>query len=69
MFEVFTRNSNNNIVILKGERESFRLRQRSKGPGGVKVRSLRFVSFKEAKKMSKKKNVSGPFRLYTVSKL
>ena len=35
-----------NILILNGERESFRCRQRNKNMNGEKVKPLKFVSYK-----------------------
>lgn len=69
MLEVFARNTNNHIVVLKGERESFRSRQRSKTMDGLKVKPMRFVSYKEALKLSRKGRMFGPFEFNTRSKL
>ena len=35
-----------NILILNGDRESFRCRQRNKNMDGKKVKPFRFVSYK-----------------------
>lgn len=70
MFEIYARNSNDNIIILHGDRLSLRCRQRSKLSNGLKVKSMRFVSYKEAqKKISQNKIIYGPFDFYTLSKL
>ena len=60
-----------NIIIFKGDRDSFRCRQRSKNINGDKVIPLKFVSYKGMKKESKKwgKNIIGPNRFYTLSRL
>jgi hypothetical protein len=69
MIEVICRNSNNNLVPLKGERRSFQLRQRAKTQEGFKVKPLRFISFKEAVKGMNKKTMYPEVTLYSVSKL
>jgi ribosomal protein L35AE/L33A len=69
MIEVICRNSNNNLVPIKGERTSFRLRQRAKDWQGCKVKPLRFISFKEAHKIMDKKIIYPEVTLYSVSKL
>jgi len=69
MIEVICRNSNNNLVPIKGERKSFRLRQRAKDSEGCKVKPLRFISFKEANKISNNKVVYPQVTWYSVSKL
>ena len=71
MITTCARSENNNIVILKGDRSSFRCRQRSILSNGSKTKSLRFVSFKETQKMihKYKKKVIGPTSFYTMSKL
>lgn len=69
MIEVICRNSNNNLVPIKGERKSFRLRQRAKSGDGNKVKPLRFISFKEAQKISKNKVVYPQVTWYSVAKL
>ncbi len=71
MITSFARSENNNIVILNGERSSFRCRQRSILSNGNKTKSMRFVSFKETQKMFLKNNskVIGPLIFYTMSKL
>ena len=70
MFEIYARNCNDNVIILRGDRQSLRCRQRSKQSNGLKVRPMRFVSYKEAqKKIAQNKTIYGPFDFYTVSKL
>jgi len=71
MIEVVCRNENNNLVPMNGERVSFRLRQRAKDWEGCKVNPLRFISFKEAQKISKNKNkiVYPEVTWYSVAKL
>ena len=69
MIEVICRNSNNNLVPVKGERRSFQLRQRAKTQDGLKVKPLRFISFKEAVKIMGKKTVYPEVTLYSISKL
>jgi len=69
MIEVVCRNSNNNLVPIKGERKSFKLRQRAKTQDGLKVKPLRFISFKEAQKISKNKVIYPCVTWYSVAKL
>jgi len=69
MIEVICRNSNNNLVPVKGERQSFKLRQRAKTEGGLKVKPLRFISFKEAVKVMNRKVVYPEVTLYSIAKL
>ena len=69
MIEVICRNSNNNLVPVKGQRQSFKLRQRAKTHDGLKVKPLRFISFKEAVKVMNRKVVYPEVTLYSVSKL
>lgn len=69
MIEVICRNSKNNLVPIKGERQSFRLRQRSMTQNGLKVKPLRFISYKEAQKISKNKVVYPQITWYSVAKL
>lgn len=69
MINVIARNENNNLVFIKGERESFRMRQRARRFDGEKVPPLRFVSYKEALKILRRKKIFGPVELYTVSKI
>ena len=69
MIEVICRNVNNNLVPVKGERQSFKLRQRSKTQDGLKVKPLRFISLKEALRVSKNKIIYPQVSLYSVSRL
>ena len=69
MIKVICRNSNNNLVPVKGERQSFKLRQRAKTQDGLKVKPLRFISFKEADKIMNKKVVYPVVTWYSISKL
>jgi len=69
IIKAICRNNNNNIVPLKGERESFRLRQRGKNICGKKVDSFRFISYKESQKISKNKVVYPQVTWYSVAKL
>ena len=65
MYQVYARNEKSNIVILEGDRYSFRCRQRNSN-----VKSFKFISFKEMEKCNKLgTNVYGPFVYKTVSKL
>lgn len=71
MIPAYTKSSNGKkIIILYGDRESFRCRQRNK-INGYKVKPLQFVSFKEMEKEIKKNNfkVLGPYYFNTLSKL
>jgi len=69
MIEVICRNSNNNLVPVKGERQSFKLRQRAKTQEGLKVKPLRFISFKEALRIMNNKVVYPEVTLYSIAKL
>ena len=69
MINIITRNANNNLVIINGDRTSFRMRQRAKTSDGLIVKPLRFVSYKEAEKISKNKVIYGPVTFYSISKL
>ena len=51
MITSFARSDKNNIIILHGDRPSFRCRQRSILSNGNKIKPLRFVSFKETQQM------------------
>ena len=64
-------NYGNNIIILKGDRHSFRCRQRNKLKDGSSVPSLKFISYKEMMKNFNKNNkeLVGPLQFYTMSKL
>lgn len=67
MIQMYVNTSNNNIVILNGERDSFRCRQRNKDKKDI----LRFISYKKMVREKKKNNsrVHGPYQFYTISKL
>ena len=67
MFQMYVVTPNNNVVILNGNQDSFRCRQRNKD----KIDTFRFVSYRKMAKEKKKKNnrVHGPFPFYTISKL
>ena len=67
MIQMYVNTQNNNVVILNGERDSFRCRQRNKDKKNI----LKFISYKRMLKEKKKKNnrVYGPMRFYTISKL
>ncbi len=67
MIQMYVNTPNNNVVILNGERDSFRCRQRNKD----KNDTFKFISYKKMLKEKKKKNnrVYGPMPFYTISKL
>ena len=52
----YVRTDNGQIIILKGDRYSFRCRQRSRLSEGTSCPSLKFISFKEMEKQIKKGN-------------
>jgi len=60
------------VIIMKGDRQSFRCRQRNK-INGCRCKPLRFVSFKEMQKEIKTKNNSNfwmePMEFFTIGKL
>ena len=65
----YVRSSDNSkIILLYGDRLSFRCRQRN-----IKKKNelLKFVSFKNMKRdiLKNKKELIGPLELYTISKL
>ena len=64
-------NNNKKIIIMNGDRESFRCRQRNKLADGNRVEPLKFISFKEMEKESKKygKQIIGPMKFNTLSRL
>jgi len=64
---MYVNTGNNNVVILNGERDSFRCRQRNKDKKDI----LRFISYKKMMREKKKNNsrVHGPYQFYTISKL
>ena len=60
------------IILFRGNRQSFRCKQRCKMMNGGKCNPLRFVSYKETMKQVKKGNtekVIGPLEFETVAKL
>lgn len=67
VFEMYVKTNKNNIIILYGDRHSFRCRQRNT----KKKDLLKFVSFKSMMKENNKNisKVHGPFELNTISKL
>tara|TARA_Y100001958_G_C20988280_1_gene376773 strand:+ start:421 stop:636 length:216 start_codon:yes stop_codon:yes gene_type:complete len=70
--KVYVRSENNkNIIILNGDRESFRIRQRNKNINGERYKSLKFISYKEMKKDIRKRNkkLVGPIDFETRSKM
>ena len=66
----YIRSENGNIIILIGDRQSFRCRQRNKLEND-KVNSLKFVSFREMEKESKKynKKIIDPLRFDTLARI
>ena len=63
MYQVYVRNTNGGIVILQGNRYSFRCRQRDD-----KVKSLKFISFRELERCRKlDTKVYGPMKYNTIS--
>jgi len=52
----YVRTEKGQIIILKGDRYSFRCRQRSRLSDGTSCPSLKFISFKEMEKQIKKDN-------------
>ena len=71
MYQVYVRNTNGGIVILRGNRYSFRCRQRNRYSDGTKVEPLNFVSYKGMLKEKQKWNMSIYYNLNynTISKL
>ena len=75
MFKItaYVRSENSKkVMILEGNRQSFRCRQRSKYINGKKVTPLKFVSFKEMQKEIIKGNaqkMNGIYEFNTLSKL
>jgi hypothetical protein len=72
MINVYAKSTNSKkIIILNGDRHSLRCRQRSKLSNGLKVKPMRFVSYKDMDKIKKKNKdkVVGPFNFYSISKL
>ena len=71
MMSLYVKNINNNIVVLYGNRESFRCRQRNRNLDGTKVDPLKFISYKGMLKEKNKwnKKVYYNFNYNTISKL
>jgi hypothetical protein len=69
MVEVYVRNINNRAIILNSDLLSLRFRQRARKSNGLKVEPFKFLSYKEAVKLSKKGRMYGPFDFNTISKL
>ena len=67
MYNYVRTDNGKRIILFKGDRQSFRCRQRSRSSDGLKSTPLRFVSFKTAQK--EKKKISGPYHFYTLSRL
>ena len=70
--KVYVRSDNNkNIIVLTGDRQSFRVRQRNKMVDGTKISSLKFISYKEMMKNIKKgnKGLVGPLTFYSMAKM
>jgi hypothetical protein len=69
MIRAYVKTQNNNIVILDGNRESFRCRQRNKDRPRNKdtKKSFRFISYREAQQSNSR--VHGPYPFYSISKL
>ena len=60
------------IILFRGDRQSFRCKQRGRMMDGQKCTPLRFVSYKETMKHIKRGNtekVLGPLDFETVAKL
>lgn len=73
LIETFVKSDNGKkIILFRGNRHSFRCRQRGTMMNGEKCNPLRFVSYKETMKQVKKGNtekVIGPLEFETVAKL
>jgi hypothetical protein len=72
----YVRTENGQIIILKGDRYSFRCRQRSRLGDGTRCSSLKFISFKEMEREIKKgyfkdnyKSLTTINNFYTMSRL
>ena len=67
----YVRTENGQIIILKGDRYSFRCRQRSHLSNGTRCSSLKFISFKEMEKQIKgnSKSLTTINNFYTMSRL
>ena len=71
MMPAYVKNINNNIVVLYGDRESFRCRQRNRYSDGKKVESFKFISYKSMLKDKNKwgKQIYSKYHYNTLSKL
>jgi len=72
MVRVFARSDNGKkIIILDGDLNSLRCRQRSRYMNNEKVKSMNFASFKETAKSHERKSaqVYGPYKFYSMSRL
>uniref|UniRef100_A0A6C0L0J0 Uncharacterized protein n=1 Tax=viral metagenome TaxID=1070528 RepID=A0A6C0L0J0_9ZZZZ len=67
MVQVYTQNTNGNVILLCGDRKSFRCRQRAIDSNGLKVKPMKFMSLKQAHK--KGNTIYGPVYFYTISKI
>ena len=68
---LYTKNKHGNIILLNGDRSSFRCRQRGKLSNGERVPSLPFISYRQCQKYISiyGKQLYGPFQYNTISKL
>ena len=73
LIETFVKSDNGKkIILFRGDRHSFRCKQRGRMMDGQKCNPLRFVSYKETMKQIKRGNtekVLGPLDFETVAKL
>ena len=73
LIETFVKSDNGKkIILFRGDRHSFRCKQRGRMMDGQKCNPLRFVSYKETMKQIKRGNterVLGPLEFETVAKL
>ena len=58
----YVRTENGQIIILKGDRYSFRCRQRSRLSDGTSCPSLKFISFKEMEREMEREIKKGYFK-------
>ena len=73
LIETFVKSDNGKkIILFRGDRHSFRCKQRGRMMDGQKYSPLKFVSYKETMKQIKRGNtekVLGPLDFETVAKL
>lgn len=73
LIETFVKSDNGKkIILFRGDRHSFRCKQRGRMMDGQKCNPLRFVSYKETMKQIKRGNterVLGPLDFETIAKL